>query len=74
MHNANSRNHTLTTRELEVLTLAATGAPSRTIADELGVTEPTVKSHLQGVYRKLGVSNRVAATRWYLERHGLEAR
>jgi LuxR family transcriptional regulator of csgAB operon len=56
----------LTRREADVLRLVAAGKPSRTVASDLGVAEATVKSHLNSVYRKLGVRNRVQATNWYL--------
>jgi two-component system nitrate/nitrite response regulator NarL len=59
---------TLTPRELDVLHLVAKGEPSRVVADELHVTEATVKRHLYNIYRKLDVRNRVEATNWYLTR------
>jgi DNA-binding NarL/FixJ family response regulator len=34
------------------------------MARQLWVTEQTVKFHLSNIYRKLGVPNRTAATRW----------
>ena len=52
----------LTQRELEVLSLVAAGAPNSRIAAQLWITEQTVKFHLSKVYRKLGVSNRTAAS------------
>jgi DNA-binding NarL/FixJ family response regulator len=51
----------LTPRETEVLRLAADGLCNRDIADQLFVSERTVKFHLQNAYRKLGVGNRTAA-------------
>lgn len=52
---------TLTTRELEVLTLAATGLSNRDLAKTLLVSEATVKTHLHHAFTKLGASNRQAA-------------
>jgi DNA-binding NarL/FixJ family response regulator len=52
----------LTERELEILRLVAAGAPNGRIAAQLWITEQTVKFHLSNVYRKLGVSNRTAAS------------
>jgi DNA-binding NarL/FixJ family response regulator len=52
----------LTTRELEILQLVASGATNGVIARRLWVTEPTVKFHLRNVYRKLGVANRTEAS------------
>jgi ATP/maltotriose-dependent transcriptional regulator MalT len=52
----------LTTRELEVLRLVATGQTNRAIADHLGVSEKTVARHLSNIFNKLDVSSRAAAT------------
>jgi DNA-binding NarL/FixJ family response regulator len=54
----------LTTRELEILRLAAQGMTNGRIARELWVTEQTVKFHLSNTYRKLGVANRTEASRY----------
>jgi DNA-binding NarL/FixJ family response regulator len=54
----------LTSRELEILRLAAQGMTNGQIARELWVTEPTVKFHLTNTYRKLGVANRTEASRY----------
>jgi two-component system, NarL family, nitrate/nitrite response regulator NarL len=51
----------LSPRELEVLRLAAAGNTGPEIAAQLVVTVATVKTHLQHVYEKLGVSDRAAA-------------
>ena len=39
----------------------AKGRLYREIAEELGVAESTVRSHLHAVYKKLGVANRAQA-------------
>lgn len=51
----------LTERELEVLRLASHGERNKEIAFKLGITERTVKAHLQSVYQKFGVDSRAAA-------------
>jgi DNA-binding CsgD family transcriptional regulator len=51
----------LTSRELEVLQLAALGHTVPKIAELLGVRSGTAKTHLENVYRKLRVSDRSAA-------------
>ena len=51
----------LTPRELEVLQIMARGARNRDIADELVISERTVKIHVANVMAKLSVSNRTAA-------------
>ena len=54
----------LTTRETEILALAAQGFTNGRIARELWITEQTVKFHLSNTYRKLGVTNRTEASRY----------
>jgi DNA-binding CsgD family transcriptional regulator len=51
----------LSISERKVLTLVATGASNRQVAEELFVTVHTVRKHLEHAYRKLGVTNRTAA-------------
>ena len=60
----------LTDRELEVLRLMATGLPNREIAAILFIAECTVKTHVEHIIGKLGVSDRVQAAVWSA-RHGL---
>ena len=52
---------TLTSREREVLTLAAKGANNRDIAEKLILKEVTVKSHLNSNFKKLNVASRTQA-------------
>jgi PAS domain S-box-containing protein len=51
----------LSPRELEVLQLSAMGFARRQIAEEIGLSEATVKTHFEHIYRKLGVSDRASA-------------
>ena len=51
----------LTPRELEVLQIMARGARNRDIAQELVISERTVKIHVANIIAKLGVTNRTAA-------------
>jgi DNA-binding CsgD family transcriptional regulator len=51
----------LSERELEVLTLLASGRPNREVARDLFVSVGTVKTHTNNIYRKLGVRNRAEA-------------
>lgn len=51
----------LTERERQVLELAASGRTDKAIGHALGCSERTISKHLQNIYRKLGVTGRVAA-------------
>ena len=51
----------LTARELEVLQLAAHGLSARQIAERLIVSPGTVRSHLENIYSKLGLTDRASA-------------
>jgi DNA-binding NarL/FixJ family response regulator len=50
----------LTARELEVVRAIASGLRNRAIAEQLRVTEGTVKVHLHNIYRKLGLDSRLS--------------
>lgn len=50
----------LTPRERQVATLAANGFSDLAIAQRLSIAEGTVGRHLHNIYRKLGVSSRIA--------------
>ena len=60
----------LTSREVEVLGLVATGMTNAQVAQRLFLSPRTVETHLTSIYHKLGVTSRSAATRFALE-HGL---
>jgi DNA-binding NarL/FixJ family response regulator len=51
----------LTPRELEVLQLLAEGLANRAIAQRLGISEHTVKFHVNAIMGKLGAQSRTAA-------------
>lgn len=51
----------LTPREREVLKLTADGHSGPEIGELLHLSPATVKSHMQSLYQKLGVSDRAAA-------------
>lgn len=58
----------LTTRELEVLELIVRGRSNKEIASELKISEATVKSHVNNVLSKLGVTDRTQAATTALQR------
>lgn len=57
-----------TGREQQVLGLLTLGLTSRQIGRRLGITERTVRKHLESVYRKANLPSRVAAAAWW-QRH-----
>ena len=60
----------LSTRELEVLGLLATGRQNDDIADQLNISPFTVRNHVSNLLRKLDVENRTLAAA-FAARHGL---
>lgn len=60
----------LTTRERLVLRRLAEGRDMAEIAADLGVSEHTVRTHMQNLYAKLGLHSRLEVVRFAL-RHGL---
>ena len=57
-----------TAREREVLELVARGMPNKLIAQQLAISEKTVKAHLTRVFSQLGVADRTQAALW-AQRH-----
>lgn len=57
----------LTAREKQVLNLLAEGYSNRNIAEELDVSEKTVKNHLSSIFKKIGVSDRTNAVIYALK-------
>jgi DNA-binding NarL/FixJ family response regulator len=51
----------LTPRELEVIRLLAEGLPNKLIADRLGISDHTVKFHVNAILSKLGAHSRTEA-------------
>jgi DNA-binding NarL/FixJ family response regulator len=51
----------LSEREMQVLTLMAQGANNTEVAEQLYVSERTVKSHVGSIFTKLGTRDRAAA-------------
>ena len=52
----------LTSREQQIAQKILTGLQNKLIADELSITERTVKAHLSTIFKKLGVRNRLELT------------
>jgi DNA-binding NarL/FixJ family response regulator len=61
----------LTAREREVLVRVARGLPNRQIADDLGITERTARTHVSNILAKLGLASRTQAALLAVQ-HGLD--
>ncbi|HEX2320586.1 MAG TPA: response regulator transcription factor [Streptosporangiaceae bacterium] len=51
----------LTPRQCDLLRLVAAGYTNRQVGSRLGISQGTVRKHLENIYERLGVSNRIAA-------------
>ncbi|MBV8071705.1 MAG: response regulator transcription factor, partial [Acidobacteriaceae bacterium] len=58
----------LTARELEVLKLIVAGRSNKEIGSDLSISEATVKSHINSILSKLGVTDRTQAATTALQR------
>jgi DNA-binding NarL/FixJ family response regulator len=73
MNNAASpRPADLTGREVEVLRLIARGATNREIAEQLVISEGTVKNHISNILSRLGLRDRTQAAIYARENGWLE--
>ncbi len=61
----------LTARERDVLGGVARGLSNRSIADELGITERTARTHVSNILAKLGLTSRTQAALLAVQ-HGLD--
>ncbi len=57
----------LTRRERQIITFLSMGASNQQIAEQLFVSENTVKTHLHNIFKKIDVKNRVQALIWAKE-------
>ncbi|OYV04137.1 MAG: hypothetical protein CFE26_18510 [Verrucomicrobiales bacterium VVV1] len=60
----------LTRRQCDIMDWIAEGKTSAEVAMILEISPRTVEKHLEAVFQRLGVENRVAAMRSYLEAKG----
>lgn len=63
----------LTGREQEILILVAEGKTNKAIAGHLQLSVKTIEAHRSNIFEKLGISDRVEATRYAIRRGLIEA-
>lgn len=63
----------LSPREQLILRLIAEGSPRKAIANDLGISERTVDSHLARIGQKLGITDRVLLARYALQQGLVES-
>lgn len=51
----------LTDRELQILNCIANGATNKRVAQELGISDQTIKNHVSAIMRKLNANDRAHA-------------
>lgn len=67
---SNTENEKLSKRQKQLLKLLDDGLSNRDIAEQLGISEHTVKVHLWRLFRRLDVKSRTQATHW-ARNHGI---
>ncbi|MBT9151589.1 MAG: Transcriptional regulatory protein LiaR [candidate division WS2 bacterium] len=61
LHKSKAEEDNLTRREIQVLFLIADGKCNREIAEDLYISEKTVKNHVSNIFKKIGVVDRTQA-------------
>ena len=57
----------LSQREIQILRCLVNGFPNKVIANQLDITEATVKVHLKGILKKINSANRTQAAIWAIK-------
>jgi DNA-binding CsgD family transcriptional regulator len=63
----------LTLREVEILTMLDKNLLNKEIANELFISESTVKRHIANIYKKLNINNRREAMSWLRDQGNISA-
>ncbi len=64
-----SETRRLTVREMDIVRWVASGLRNGEIAQRLGISEGTVKTHLNKIFQKLGIRDRVELTLYAMREH-----
>jgi DNA-binding NarL/FixJ family response regulator len=65
-----SRTHGLSPREQLITEHLICGLTANEIADDLGISFHTVRTHIRNIYFKAGVANRIELMRWTMSSGG----
>ncbi len=57
----------LSERELEIISLVATGLTNQEIGEQLMISKRTVDNHVSNIFTKTGAKNRVALLNWAMD-------
>jgi two-component system nitrate/nitrite response regulator NarL len=63
----------LTRRETDIVRRVIDGRKNIEIAEEIDISEQTVKDHLSNIYMKIGVENRMALMRTLMQTSNIES-
>ena len=66
---SNSAQMSLSSREMEIIELVASGLTNQEIAQKLTISKRTVDNHVSNMFTKTGSKNRVALLNWAMD-HG----
>jgi DNA-binding CsgD family transcriptional regulator len=66
-HAVEGRDHLLTPREMEILQMVTAGYSNARIADQLGISPLTVKSHIYNACKKIKAPGRLQAALWAIK-------
>lgn len=58
----------LTPRQCEILEFMSQGLTNKEIARKMGLSDGTIRAHVAGIFRTMGVRNRLQATKIYFEK------
>ena len=61
-----TKNSLMNAKELQMLELLAQGGTSKSMAENMGYKEGTMRVYMHHLYRKLGVNSKTRAVTWYL--------
>lgn len=71
-HNPETQAAIMSKREHQLLQLLLQGHTNKEIADQLGLSESTVRNNLSNLYKKMGINKRTSIPYWLMDEASLE--